>query len=117
ARRAVLRAVSSDARRGLDHLPHGVWTTADGDPTSPGLADRVCPTGRRASGTVSHLRSAARVYQRHPAWRCAPPCTGWGTRGMRAARETPLGEVRQGGGGVGGGPGGSAPPAGNGPGG
>ena len=47
-----------------------------GGPTSPGLADRVCPTGQRASGTVSHLRSAARVYQRHPAWRCATARTG-----------------------------------------
>src|SRR5262245_9721820 len=64
ARSAVLRAVSSYARRGLDHLPHGGWTTADGGPTNLGLADRVCPTGRRASGTVSHLRAAARVYQR-----------------------------------------------------
>src|SRR5262249_8642890 len=104
ARRAVLRAVSSDARRGLDHLPHGVWTTADGGPASPGLADRVCPTGRRASGTVSHLRAAARVYQRHPAWRCATACTGWGTRGMRPTRDTLLGAGGQGGGVAGGGP-------------
>ena len=45
ARRAVLRAGSSYARRGLDHLPHGVGTTAAGGPTSPGLADRVAQRG------------------------------------------------------------------------
>ena len=39
------------------------------------------------------LRAAARVYQRHPAWRCATACTGWGTRGMRPTRDTLRGEV------------------------
>ena len=55
-------------------------STAGGAPTCPGLADRVCPTGRRASGTVSHLRSA-------------PVCTGVIPRGGHPA---PVGEGARG---------------------
>ena len=44
-----------------------------GAPNGPGLAYRVCPTGRRASGTVCHLWSAPGVHRCHPRGGAPPP--------------------------------------------
>ena len=112
ARRAVLRAGSSYARRGLDHLPHGVGPTAAGGPTSPGLADRVCPTGRRASGTVSPpagsgscVPASSRVAVRHRLY-------GLGHSRHEADTRHAAGRSRSGGWCVWRWPGGVSPPAG-----
>jgi len=48
------------------------------------LADGLCPAGRHAPGTVSHLRAAAGVYERHPAGRGAAAHVDEGARRMRS---------------------------------
>src|SRR4029434_11306180 len=93
---AGLGAIPSDAPRGPPRLPHGAWAPAGGAPTSPGLADRVCAAGGGPSRAVSHLRAAARVHRRDPAWGGTTTCTGWGARGMRSAHDRLLGESGQG---------------------
>ena len=93
---AVVGALPSCPHRGAGPLPRRARATACGAPTKPGLADRVCPTGRRPSGTVSHLRSAPGVYRRHPAWRCPAACPGEGVRSMRPTHDRRWGEVWQG---------------------
>src|SRR4029453_8856219 len=103
----VVRGYGLEQQTPAEALTSGrtaAWTTAQGAPTSPGLADRVGPTGRRASGTVSHLRAAARVSQRHPAWRCATARTGCGARGRKPTHARRQGESSQGWGLAGGGP-------------
>ena len=61
----------------LARLPGAVGPAARGGPGRAGLADGVCPAGRRAPGTVSDLRAAAGVHRGHPAWRGSAACAGW----------------------------------------
>ena len=51
---AVVWPLPSCPHRGACPLSRRARASACGASNGPGLADRVCPTGRRASGTVSH---------------------------------------------------------------
>src|SRR5262245_7528899 len=101
---AVVWPLPSCPPGGIGPLPRRPRATAGGAPTSPGLADSVCAAGGSPSRAVSHLRAAARVHRRDPAWRCAPTGAGWGARGMRPTRDRRSGEVSQETGVSGGGP-------------
>src|SRR5882724_7096389 len=78
ARGAVVWAVPPDAGEGPRSLPYCARATAGGDAGAADLADGVCLAWGGPSRAVSHLRAAARVHRRDPAWRCAPTGAGWG---------------------------------------
>jgi hypothetical protein len=92
---ALLWTVPSYPRGGAGALPGAGGAAARGYPGRARLADSLCPAGRGAPGTVSHLRAAAGVYRGHPAGRCAPASSGWGARGMRPTPDRRPGEGGQ----------------------
>jgi hypothetical protein len=58
----LLGAVPSHPHGGLGGLPGTDGPATRGRPSRTGLADGVCPAGRRAPGTVSGLRATARMH-------------------------------------------------------
>ena len=65
----------------------------------------LCAQRGEAYPECVHLWPAARVYGCHPAWRCAPAGAGWRARGMGPTHARRQGEIGQGCGLSGGGPG------------
>src|SRR5712691_10077579 len=83
ARCTVLRALPSYPPGGAGALPGPPGATARGRAGASGVADRVCPAGRRPSGTVSGRRPDARVHRGHPAWGFPAVGAGGGPCRMR----------------------------------
>ena len=83
----VVWALPPCPHRGAGPLSRRARATACGAPHGPGRAHRVCPTGRRASRTGSHLRSTPGVHRCHPAWGGTTACPCEGARRMQSTHD------------------------------